>query len=594
MAQPVRTIQQRRPRWWWELLLVAGGYEIYHQAQLHAPATAAVRHGWGILDAERWTHLDLERWVNALFAHRAWLALPAEYYYELLHFGVTIGVLVWLWWRHPDRYRPARRILAAGSLISLAIFWIFPAAPPRLLPGAGFVDTGIAYHSIFNLETGNAAKATSDLFASMPSLHMGWALWSAAAVAGTLHRPLARRLVWVYPALTALVVMGTANHFFFDLVGGALVMALGVALTVWLPEAAHRRAPVPVPAVAWAGRFALIAAPVALAATVATQHRFLDGAVRAVTHAQLAWLAGAVAVELVSMSAFSRLERRTLKVTGVNVRLRAAQTINYASNAVSRSVPVLGTAAGMANTWRLYRRRGAPAPAVTWALGATSVASSLAFVLLIAVGAVTSGNVAAIGAGVGAATGGLALLVLVVLGPRVPTLRTWLERLAAAGVTMTRRLRRRPSLRDTRVAARRAVSQLSAYRLRPADALLAFADAIVNWAFDIACLALSIHAVGAHVPAHELIVIWAAGQVAGSLAFTPGGLGIVEPILAAGLVVAGMPHAPALAATVLYRLISFLGVVAAGWAAQFVARRTAPAEISSISDPTPTTPAKAA
>ena len=74
---------------------------------------------------------------------------------------------------------------------------------------------------------------------------------------------------------------------------------------------------------------------------------------------------------------------------------------------------------------------------------------------------------------------------------------------------------------------------------------------------------------------------WSAGQAAGSLAFTPGGVGIVEAALIAAMVGAGLPAARAAVAVMIYRMISLWLVVLAGWIFYIVirsrrARRTAP------------------
>jgi hypothetical protein len=54
----------------------------------------------------------------------------------------------------------------------------------------------------------------------MPSLHMAWAVWCGV----TVYRLSAHRSVRVaaiaYPALTAFVVIGTANHYLFDVLAG--------------------------------------------------------------------------------------------------------------------------------------------------------------------------------------------------------------------------------------------------------------------------------------------------------------------------------------------------------------------------------------
>lgn len=64
------------------------------------------------------------------------------------------------------------------------------------------------------------AAAIANQFAAMPSLHLAWAAWCAATVfALTRHRWL-RILAVCYPVLTAVVVLGTANHYLLDGLAG--------------------------------------------------------------------------------------------------------------------------------------------------------------------------------------------------------------------------------------------------------------------------------------------------------------------------------------------------------------------------------------
>ena len=67
-----------------------------------------------------------------------------------------------------------------------------------------------------------------------------------------------------------------------------------------------------------------------------------------------------------------------------------------------------------------------------------------------------------------------------------------------------------------------------------------------------------------------VLLAYAAATAASSAAFLPGGLGLVDGALLAALVAGGVPSHPALAAVLLYRLVSFVGVAAAGWVAWFV------------------------
>jgi len=61
----------------------------------------------------------------------------------------------------------------------------------------------------------------------MPSLHVAWAAWCAAALV-TASRGRWRHLAWLYPAATAVVVLATANHFVLDAAAGLAVTGLGL------------------------------------------------------------------------------------------------------------------------------------------------------------------------------------------------------------------------------------------------------------------------------------------------------------------------------------------------------------------------------
>ena len=64
----------------------------------------------------------------------------------------------------------------------------------------------------------------------MPSLHIGWALWSAIALWPLLHRWWLRAAVLAYPMITLLVITVTANHFWLDAVGGVVIFAAGAII----------------------------------------------------------------------------------------------------------------------------------------------------------------------------------------------------------------------------------------------------------------------------------------------------------------------------------------------------------------------------
>jgi membrane-associated phospholipid phosphatase len=68
-------------------------------------------------------------------------------------------------------------------------------------------------------------QLTNEL-AAFPSLHAGWSLWVALVVQSRSARQSIRLPGWIYALLTAAVVVGTANHWVADVLGGWLICAV--------------------------------------------------------------------------------------------------------------------------------------------------------------------------------------------------------------------------------------------------------------------------------------------------------------------------------------------------------------------------------
>jgi membrane-associated phospholipid phosphatase len=109
------------------------------------------------------------------------------------------------------------------NVVGLAVFAVYPAAPPRLLPGAGFVDS--VADAGFSASHGPIA---ADQYGALPSLHLAWAMWVAVAGFAITRRTAPRVLFAAYPVLTAFVVIATGNHYVLDVASG---VALGLAAT---------------------------------------------------------------------------------------------------------------------------------------------------------------------------------------------------------------------------------------------------------------------------------------------------------------------------------------------------------------------------
>lgn len=198
----------------------------------------AVTRGRWIWDLERTLHLPSEASFQRLVLPHPLLAQASNGYYSGLHFPAMIACLVWLFARHRDRYPWMRRNLILVTGIS-AFIQAIPVAPPRLISGLGLVDTGVLYHQS---DYGPNGLHDPGQLISMPSVHVAWAVLVAVAVVLASRRPW-RWLVLAHPALTMLVVVDTANHFWLDGIAAAAIV--GAVLIVERALAAVAAAPVP-------------------------------------------------------------------------------------------------------------------------------------------------------------------------------------------------------------------------------------------------------------------------------------------------------------------------------------------------------------
>src|SRR6266536_1823696 len=210
-----------------ELMLVAVFLAVYEEIRWHMVQAggAAASHALSIVSAERALGLFHERAVQAVFTPWDTVTDAFNTYYGGTHFLVPAAVLAWLLLRHPEQYARARTALAVTTAVAFVCFWLYPVAPPRLLPaGFGFVDTLRAGGS-GHLESG-LINTAGDQYASMPSLPVAWAFWCALALYPAARHWALRALAIAYPVLTTLVVVATGNHFFLDAVAGAMLACL--------------------------------------------------------------------------------------------------------------------------------------------------------------------------------------------------------------------------------------------------------------------------------------------------------------------------------------------------------------------------------
>lgn len=228
-----------------EFALVAALYAAYAASRTLADndVATAVGRAARIARFERLHHLSWEGAVNQVFVDHDWLGVLGDYWYSTAHYVGTVVVLVWLYRRSHDVYVRARRALALGTMMGLALFLLLPTAPPRML--SGYVDV-LSLHQADGWWSTDASAPRglggfTNQFAAFPSLHAGWSLWVALAIMSATYSKAARGLGWAYAATTALVVVGTANHWVVDVLVGWAVVGVAWLVTDQAARLAARR-----------------------------------------------------------------------------------------------------------------------------------------------------------------------------------------------------------------------------------------------------------------------------------------------------------------------------------------------------------------
>jgi uncharacterized membrane protein YbhN (UPF0104 family) len=280
-------------------------------------------------------------------------------------------------------------------------------------------------------------------------------------------------------------------------------------------------------------------------------------------------IGAALLAELAAMGAYARMQRRLLRSAGVRVPLYRHAALAYAAHSLSVTLPG-GPAFSTRFNFQQMRRFGASPAVASWCIALSGILSGGALAIVTTVSAV-----AAQGTPPWPTLAGLAgAAVLLTAGIRQLTRRPdTVTSVIRAALARINRIRRRPH-DDGVERVTGFVGQLGAVRLAPAHAVAAGGHALLNWLLDAACLWLCLRAVSdTGVSVTQLLLTFCAGYAAATITIVPGGLGVIDSALILGLLAGGVDTGTAIAAVVLYRLISFGFVIGAGWIAWAVLQR---------------------
>jgi len=179
-----------------------------------------------VVALERRLGIHVEPRLQArLLPHRRLLSV-LNVAYVFSNAALTVGWLMRLYGRRHPEFHRFRRAAVLATLIAQPVFVLFPCAPPRSLDG--FVDTMSDVTGV-DLDSGVVVQLYDPL-AAMPSIHVAYAVVTAAGVSAASESPLLRAAAPAYPPLVAAVVFVTANHYVLDAVAGAAVAGLALRL----------------------------------------------------------------------------------------------------------------------------------------------------------------------------------------------------------------------------------------------------------------------------------------------------------------------------------------------------------------------------
>jgi hypothetical protein len=190
----------------------------------------AVDHAPQIVSLEQRGGFFWEPAIQSHLVEHHWIVTAANWMYIWGHWPLIAAVAAWLMVRRPDAYRLFRNAFFISGAIGIAVFVLFPVAPPRLA-NVGVLDTVTMYsHSYRVLQP----PAFVNQYAAVPSLHFGWDLLIGIALARESRWMAFRVIGLIVPVLMASAIVVTANHYIFDAMAGGTVALTGLALSYGL------------------------------------------------------------------------------------------------------------------------------------------------------------------------------------------------------------------------------------------------------------------------------------------------------------------------------------------------------------------------
>ena len=238
-ARPLSRIplpQGHISRFAFEIVLIAVAYISYQLVRgvVEGRIDVAFSNANNLIQVERSLGVFWEVQIQSLILGNHFLIDMFNWIYIWGHLPV-IGVLaLWVYFFRRGVFARYRNAFLISGAIGLVFFVMLPMAPPRFLPGVGFIDTITQYDKVYH-----ALQHPSFVneYAAMPSLHLGWNLLVGLAVFETTRAWYTRAFGLLLPVPMLASIIFTGNHFILDAVAGVLV----ALAALWLATLLNRR-----------------------------------------------------------------------------------------------------------------------------------------------------------------------------------------------------------------------------------------------------------------------------------------------------------------------------------------------------------------
>jgi hypothetical protein len=291
------------------------------------------------------------------------------------------------------------------------------------------------------------------------------------------------------------------------------------------------------------------------------KRREVTGALHELNHLNYWWVFGAFVAEALSFVGYAYLQRVVLRMGGARLSLSSLTLVSLANIAIAYTIPG-EPAVSSAYRYRFFRQRGASGASAGWAILTILIAQAIGMSLLLLLGVVV-----ALAGNTGAHDTPLVIvgLVIVLAAGTLLVRPDLLLRFLHSVVRLSKRVTGHP--RDS--LGERIESTLTRMRDIPmstGSTLVVVCIATALWLVDFLCLVCCFGAVHAPIPWSGVLLAFGVSQIAASLPFIPGGIGVVEGSLAVILVAYGTAKVPALAVVLFYRLLTFWLAIFVGWA----------------------------